>query len=303
MEPIIEFKNVSKDYFGRPALKGITFAVTKGSIHALLGPNGAGKSTAMRLLCGLIPITSGEIIKKSKVVGYLPEVPPLYTQLTVIDYLTFVATINGVSKELLHSRVAETISKCSLTDVATRLIRNLSKGYKQRVGIAQAIVSDPEVIILDEPTVGLDPENIIKIRELIKSLEGKYTILLSTHLLHEVDILCSEATFIFNGTILKTGKISEISQDIFKGQKILFELEHWDSLVEEKLKEKFDCEISVEKREYHRVSLLLKNPEIKREEIARFLHQENLIPLSLSQEEASTTEIFKNLILKTGVQN
>ncbi len=216
----IELRNVVKEYPGVQALKGIDLKVRKGSIHGFLGPNGAGKSTTMNIIAGLIPPTSGEVyvggldaLKEEKkvksMIGILPETPPLYMNMKVGDYLKFCQKIN-----LLESRpIDEIVEKCGLAEVIHRLIGNLSKGYKQRVGMAQALVYGADTIILDEPTVGLDPNAISEVRNLILELKKEHTILLSTHQLHEVARICDEITIINKGEILKTGTLVEVQSE------------------------------------------------------------------------------------------
>lgn len=223
MSLAIELKNVVKEYPGVIALDGIDLQVKKGSVHGFLGPNGAGKSTTMNIIAGLIPPTSGEVyvggvnaLEDEKTlktnIGILPETPPLYMNMRVKDYLEFCQKIN-----LLDSLVFESVDgimkKCGLDEVANRLIGNLSKGYRQRVGIAQALVYGAETIILDEPTVGLDPNAITEVRNLILELKKEHTILLSTHQLHEVARICDEITIINKGKILKTGTLVEVQSE------------------------------------------------------------------------------------------
>jgi ABC-2 type transport system ATP-binding protein len=191
----------------------VDFTVEKGEILGFLGPNGAGKTTTMRILSGYIPATTGtariagydvhqQSLEVRRRIGYLPENPPLYPEMTVESFLDFVARIKGISSGDRKARVDLVLSKCQLLEKRKVIIRKLSKGYKQRVGIAQAIVHDPPVIILDEPTVGLDPKQIIEVRNLIKSLAGEHTIILSTHILPEVSITCDRATIINRGRIV-----------------------------------------------------------------------------------------------------
>ncbi len=219
----IELKNVVKEYPGVTALDGINLQVKRGSVHGFLGPNGAGKSTAMNIIAGLIPPTSGEVyvggvdvLKDEKttksMIGILPETPPLYMNMKVIDYLEFCQKINLLEKKDLYS-VEGIMNKCGLLSVSNRLIGNLSKGYKQRVGMAQAMVYGAETIILDEPTVGLDPNAISEVRSLIMELKKEHTILLSTHQLHEVARICDEITIINQGKILKTGTLVEVQSE------------------------------------------------------------------------------------------
>ncbi|ACB52989.1 ATP-binding protein of ABC transporter [Crocosphaera subtropica ATCC 51142] len=212
---MIEVEHLSKIYGSTAAIEDVDFSVEKGEILGFLGPNGAGKTTTMRILSGYIPATTGtakiagyDVHENSLAVrrniGYLPETPPLYPDMTVEGFLKFVARIKGVPSGDRHSRVNWSMERCQLEDKRKVLIRKLSKGYKQRVGIAQAIVHDPPVIILDEPTVGLDPKQIIEVRNLIKSLAGEHTILLSTHILPEVSMTCDRVTIINSGKVVAT---------------------------------------------------------------------------------------------------
>ena len=212
---MIEVEHLSKTYGPTAAIQDVTFRVEPGEILGFLGPNGAGKTTTMRILSGYLPATSGTAIvagydvhEQSMAVrqriGYLPETPPLYTDMSVGGFLTFVARIKGVSAGDRDRNVALALQKTSLTDKRDTLIRKLSKGYRQRVGIAQAIVHDPPVIILDEPTVGLDPRQIIEVRNLIKNLAGNHTVILSTHILPEVSMTCSRVAIINKGRVVAT---------------------------------------------------------------------------------------------------
>lgn len=222
---MIEVENLSKIYGETQAIKDVSFSVEKGSILGFLGPNGAGKTTTMRILSGYIPATTG----KAKIngfevhenpmavrerIGYLPETPPLYTDMTVTDYLGFVTKIKGISSGDRPEKIKKALQCCQLEDRANTIIRKLSKGYRQRVGIAQAIVHEPPVIILDEPTVGLDPRQIIEVRNLIKSLAGERTVILSTHILPEVSMTCDFVTIINKGTVVATGKPDELLQQL-----------------------------------------------------------------------------------------
>lgn len=210
---MIEVEHLSKTYGSTPAITDVTFSVEPGEILGFLGPNGAGKTTTMRILAGYLPASSGtakiagfDVHENSLAVrqriGYLPETPPLYPDMTVEGFLHFVARIKGVSAGDRNSKVDAAIKRCNLEDRRKVIIRKLSKGYRQRVGIAQAIVHDPPAIILDEPTVGLDPRQIIDVRNLIKSLAGTHTIILSTHILPEVSMTCSRVVIINRGKVV-----------------------------------------------------------------------------------------------------
>ncbi len=218
---MIEVDNLVKKYGDLFALHGVSFRVEAGEVVGFLGPNGAGKTTTMRVITGFMPPTSGTVrvsghdvlddaIEARRQIGYLPETPPLYNDLTVIAYLGFVAKIKGVASSVRRERIDHALESCGLATVRQRVIGTLSKGFRQRVGIAQALVHDPKVLILDEPTVGLDPHQIIEIRNLIASLAGQRTIVLSTHILPEVAQLCRRVIIVNAGRIVADTPISKI---------------------------------------------------------------------------------------------
>lgn len=209
---MIEIKNLVKKYGNNKAVNDISFTVKQGEILGLLGPNGAGKSTTMNILTGYLSATSGEIlidgldildnpVETKKKIGYLPEQPPLYTDMTVNEYLNFVYDLKKVNEKDRSKHLLEIMNSVKITDVKDRLIANLSKGYKQRVGLAQAMVGNPEVLILDEPTVGLDPKQIIEIRDVIRKLGKQHTIILSSHILQEVQAVCERVVIINKGKV------------------------------------------------------------------------------------------------------
>jgi ABC-2 type transport system ATP-binding protein len=209
---MLEVQDVSKIYGARTVVDHVSFAVPKGEILGFLGPNGAGKTTTMRIITGYVPPTSGtarvagfdvqeEPLEVKRRIGYLPEHPPLYREMLVRPYLEFVAAIRGVPRKQVKPRVERAIERCGLTSVSGRLIGLLSKGFQQRVGLAQAILHEPDLLILDEPTVGLDPTQIREIRQLIKSFSGEHTVILSTHILAEVTMTCHRVLIINEGRI------------------------------------------------------------------------------------------------------
>lgn len=225
---MIQVKNLTKDYGPRRAIDQLNFSVNKGDVVGFLGPNGAGKSTTMKIITGFMAPTSGQAsiagfdvfenpLEVKKRIGYLPETPPAYGDMYVRDYLRYVAALKEVPKEKIEVLVSNAIEKTNLGDVQKRLIEHLSKGFRQRVGIAQAIVSDPEVLILDEPTVGLDPKQVAEIRDLIKSLKGQHTIILSTHILPEVQATCEKIVIINQGKIVAQDSIHSLAT-MEKGQ-------------------------------------------------------------------------------------
>lgn len=243
---MIEVEHLSKVYGTTSAIEDVTFAVEPGEILGFLGPNGAGKTTTMRILSGYLPATSGtakvagyEVHDNSlavrKRIGYLPETPPLYPEMTVDGFLHFVARIKGVSAGDRSRNVQLALEKASLTDKRNTLIRKLSKGYRQRVGIAQAIVHDPPVIILDEPTVGLDPRQIIEVRHLIKNLAGNHTVILSTHILPEVSMTCNRVAILNKGRIVATNTPEGLLAQLTGGSGYELEVEGDAALLRQKL--------------------------------------------------------------------
>src|SRR5438309_4357610 len=215
---MIRVQEITKKYARNLAVDHISFEVQKGEIVGFLGPNGAGKTTTMRMLTCFLPPTSGtatvagfdvlvQPLEVKKRIGYLPESPPLYPEMEVDEYLTFVGRLKGISGSDIARRVSEVAERCAVSDVRTKLIGKLSKGYRQRVGLAQAIIHNPEVLILDEPTSGLDPKQINETRDLIKGLAGDHTIILSTHILPEVEQTCEQVVIINNGKIVATDSV------------------------------------------------------------------------------------------------
>jgi ABC-2 type transport system ATP-binding protein len=228
---LIEVRNLTKKYGDHFAIQDISFSLEKGKIYGLLGPNGAGKSTTMNIMTGYIAATSGEVIieghdifkeaeEAKKHIGYLPEIPPLYMDMTVWEYLFTVADLKGVPKSERKSMIGDVMEKVMITNMKDRLIKNLSKGYKQRVGIAQTLIGNPDIIILDEPTVGLDPKQIIEIRTLIKRLGEDHTVLISSHILSEIGAVCDHVVIINKGHLVVSDSTENLEK-LFKGQDIL----------------------------------------------------------------------------------
>jgi ABC-2 type transport system ATP-binding protein len=233
---LIEVQDLTKTFGERTAVDHISFAVNKGEILGFLGPNGAGKTTTMRMLTSFMPATSGTAriagfdvfdnsLEVRRHIGYLPENPPVYPDMTVESYLDFVARIKGVPSEKRAQRVTDALEKTNITDKRDELIKRLSRGYKQRVGLAQALVHDPDVIILDEPTVGLDPKQIIEVRHLIKNLAGSHTIVLSTHILPEVSMTCDRMVIINKGKIAAVDTPQNLTSQLKGGQRIRVEVQ------------------------------------------------------------------------------
>ena len=240
---LIEVSNLVKRYGNHMAVDHLSFKIEKGKIYGFLGPNGAGKSTTMNMITGYIASTEGKVIidghdilddpkEARKCIGYLPEQPPLYFEMTVSEYMNFVADLKKIPKDKKNSMIEEAMDLVKISDMKNRLIKNLSKGYRQRVGLAQAVLGYPEVIILDEPTVGLDPKQIIEIRDLIKGLKEKHTVILSSHILSEVSAVCDEVMIISHGKLVASDTPENLSrlavgadnlQLVVKGRKIQIE--------------------------------------------------------------------------------
>lgn len=222
---MIEVRNLSKKYGSNLAVDNLSFTVEKGKIYGFLGPNGAGKSTTMNIITGCLAPTEGEVyiaghsimeepVEAKAHIGYLPELPPLYTDMTPREYLSFVAEAKGVRRDKIAAALEDVMSKTDIKNVENRLIRNLSKGYRQRVGIAMAMLGDPDVIVLDEPTVGLDPQQIIEIRDLIRSLGEDHTVILSSHILTEIASVCERIIVISGGKLVANDTMENISRSL-----------------------------------------------------------------------------------------
>ncbi len=218
---MIEVQNLTKVYGGKTAVSSVSFKIRNGRIYGLLGPNGAGKSTTMNIMAGCLSPTEGTVLingydicdqplEAKRQIGYLPEQPPLFTDMTPAEYLTFVAEAKGVSDELIDRQVKEAMQVTDITSVKDRLIRNLSKGYRQRVGIAQALLGAPDIIILDEPTVGLDPQQLIEIRALVRKLGEKLTVIISSHILSEIAELCDHVIILSEGRVVADDDMAEL---------------------------------------------------------------------------------------------
>jgi ABC-2 type transport system ATP-binding protein len=244
---MITVENLSKSYAAKTAIEGVSFQVEKGEILGFLGPNGAGKTTTMRIVTGFMPATEGTVrvdgfdvfenpIDVRRRIGYLPENPPLYLEMTVAGYLRFVAKIKGVPKENIDSEVKRVMERVSISDVRERIIAKLSKGYKQRVGLAQALLNDPPVMILDEPTIGLDPKQIHEVRELVKDLAGNHTVVLSTHILPEVEQTCHRVVIINKGKIVAVDTPQNLRSQLQGAERVSLEVQGPVSEITTKLK-------------------------------------------------------------------
>ncbi|HEY8279939.1 MAG TPA: ATP-binding cassette domain-containing protein [Bdellovibrionota bacterium] len=309
---MIEVKALSKTYGGgRAAIQNVSFSVKKGEILGFLGPNGAGKSTTMKILSGFMPATSGTAIvngfdvaaqslQAKASLGYLPENPPVYSGMSVQDYLEFAARLHGVPKHRVAAAISDAMGKCGIADVKTRLIGNLSKGYRQRVGLAQAIAHNPPVLILDEPTVGLDPKQIIEIRNLIQGLGGEHTVILSTHILPEVQATCSRVVVIDRGHVVAEDTLQGIASRMQSNARLIVTLRKSPASLLPKLNSLRGVLTAREEDagvvgEYGVLVECAKGSDV-RQDVAELCVQEGAGLLGLSQESLSLEDAFVRLI-------
>jgi ABC-2 type transport system ATP-binding protein len=315
---MIKAKNLSKSFGEKCAVRGVSFEAEKGEILGFLGPNAAGKTTTMRILTGYFPPTSGtaevagyDILENpmevKRRVGYLPENFPLYRDMKVQEFLGFVAAIKGVPHVDRKKTIDSAIERCGLTSEAGNFLGRLSKGYCQRVGIAQAILTDPDVLILDEPTVGLDPHQIVEIRDLIKSFSGKSTVILSSHILHEVSLTCSRVIIIDHGDILTMDTPENLSRTLQKTEKVILEVGGPADKIADLLKE-IKGVIAVEAHDSLREAVYSytvetdPDHEIKKE-IAKRLVEANFGLFEMKRQQLTLEDIFIKLVDKGGAQN
>jgi ABC-2 type transport system ATP-binding protein len=300
---MIEVQNLSKTFGPRVALDDLSFDVQKGEILGFLGPNGAGKTTTMRILTGFMPATSGKAtvagfdvfeqsLEARKRIGYLPESVPLYPEMSVWSYLNFMAELRGVPDRADH--IEEVMEAVQITDREDQLIGKLSRGYRQRVGIAQALVHDPEVLILDEPTVGLDPKQIIEVRDLIKSLAGERTVILSTHILPEVQQICSRVLIINKGRIVAEDTPEHLTSSLQGTERIYLQL-HQPTADAAALIGKVDKVLSVQAQDNGQFDIECALGADRREEIARLAVNKGWGLLELRPVRLSLEDIFLQL--------
>lgn len=307
---MIEINDLTKYYGDLCALDHVSLTIEKGRILGLLGPNGAGKTTAMRILTGYLSPTSGTVVAKGlsisdnmleikKMIGYLPESAPLYHDMLVFDYLSYVAEIRGLGRGEMISRIKELSDICGLREVMHRSIHELSKGYKQRVGLAHAMMGDPEILVLDEPTSGLDPNQIVEIRDIIKKIGGEKTVILSTHILSEVEATCDRVVIINRGKIVADGSTEELRKNSESEYSLWVKLRGAD---ERKAMEILSAvggvrETLVEDRSGGDLSLrlLCGTPEDIREKIYRRIRETDWVLLEYRQESKSLEKIFREL--------
>lgn len=308
----MDVRELRKEYPGVVAVDGISFQVPAGSIHGFLGPNGAGKSTTIRMLAGLLAPTQGRasvlgldpvnqgLALKSRL-GLLPEQPPLYLDMTVREYLSFVAKLHGVAE--VPAAVDRVAALTGLAKVLGRLIGNLSKGYRQRVGIAQALVHDPELIILDEPTAGLDPESVVEIRQLVKSLRGHKTVLFSSHLLHEVEEVCDGVTIIAQGKLVAHGTLAEVRARVATKRELRLRVRELSSKLKaqlEGLASLSSLQVEASAAESVAIQLQFSSSEEFAPAVARLVVAEGGELLELASGKSALEDIFLSLLRQGG---
>jgi ABC-2 type transport system ATP-binding protein len=307
---VIQVNDLTRYYGQKRAISNVTFKVKKGEILGLLGPNAAGKTTTMRILTCYMPPTAGsatvggyDIFDQSmeirQITGYLPENPPLYTDLTVKDYLIFVAQIKGVPKNKIKSEIDTVIEKATIGDVRDRVIGKLSKGFKQRVGLAQCLLNNPQVVILDEPTVGLDPKQIIEIRELIKNLKGDHTIILSSHILPEVEQTCERVVIISEGEVVAEDTPDNLTSRMKGGERVLLELDGDEKQVKEIFKSFPDVTgVKVNKAPGSLLKVEVESKIDLRKEYAQALIGKKIGLLEMQSDKVTLEDIFLHLTTK-----
>ena len=309
---MIEVENLSKRYGPTLAVSDVSFTVQKGEVLGFLGPNGAGKTTTMRVITGFLPPSEGKVrvagydvaeepLEAKRRTGYLPETPPVYPDMSVSEYLAFVARIKGVSRGDIKSRLNAIVERCAVADVQHRQIGKLSKGYRQRVGLAQALIHNPDVLVLDEPTAGLDPKQIIETRELITGLAGQHTVILSTHILPEVSKTCQRVVVINAGQIVAVGTPTELTRRLQGFETVLVTVEGPAAEIIEKF-QRVGGVNWVEPRESHenRVTLEVHSEKDKdvRAELARATVESGWKLYELKTSGMSLEEIFLKLTTK-----
>ncbi len=305
---MIEVENLTRYYGSRRAINNISFQIEKGEVVGFLGPNGAGKSTTMNIISCILPASSGsakikgfdtfeQSLEIRKIIGYLPETPPLYPDMIVRDYLKFAAGVRGVDARNISPSIDRVIEKCSLKDVGHRIIGRLSKGYQQRVGLAQAMVHNPEILILDEPTIGLDPIQIIEIRKLIQELAAEHTIILSSHILPEITQICKRVIIINEGEIAAVDSLEGLTATLRKSERLSLTVRNPEGNVLEKLNglEQVVSAVTGEENQFLIECILRSNLQ---DEIARLALENNWGIVELKPVSMTLEDIFLKLTLE-----
>ena len=305
---MIEVENLTRYYGTRRAINNLSFQIEKGEVVGFLGPNGAGKSTTMNIISCILSASSGSVkingfdtfeqsLEIRKVIGYLPETPPLYPDMVVTNYLNFSASIRGVDAKKTTTAVQRVLEKCSLKDVGHRIIGRLSKGYQQRVGLAQAMVHDPEILILDEPTIGLDPIQIIEIRKLIQELAAEHTIILSSHILPEITQICKRVIIINEGEIAAVDSLGGLTASLRKSERLSLTVRNSEGNVLEELK-KLDQVISTTKGEDNQYFIECKLRSNLQDDIAKLALTNQWGIVELKPVSMTLEDIFLKLTLE-----
>lgn len=308
---MIELKNVTKKYGNFKAVDNISFKIEKGEVVGFLGQNGAGKTTTMKMITGLIEPNEGEIFiegekisrKSRKSIGYMPENTPLYQELTVKEFINYMAELKGLKKQKRKEQVQKLIKDLGLEDVENKLIRNISRGYKQRVSLSGALIGNPDILILDEPTVGLDPKQVIEIRNLIKSLRKNHTVFISSHILSEIGQMCQKVIIINKGKIVAIDTPNNLENKIAKNS-IVINIEDPNENIE-KIKEKIPEIVEIKfikklDKNIKQYEIFVKEKADIRKNLFEILPQENISILELKNSEVGLEEAFINLIEKEG---
>ncbi|MBP3372423.1 MAG: ABC transporter ATP-binding protein [Clostridia bacterium] len=304
---MIEVKGLVKRYGSHTAVENLSFTVETGQVYGFLGPNGAGKSTTMNMITGCISATEGQVLidghdifeeplLAKRQIGYLPEIPPLYTDFSVREYLKFVCQLKGLKKAEIKPEIERVLAKADVADVADRLIKTLSKGYRQRVGLAQALVGDPAIIILDEPSIGLDPKQIIQMRELIRSLGREHTVILSSHILSEVSEVCDHILIIKKGKLIGNGTPEELASQMQVGTTLTVEVMGDEAVIREALAGiEGEIKISAGNQGAFVVEITTAEQSDLRSQVSIALSSKGLVILSMNLAQASLEDVFLEL--------
>lgn len=306
---MVEIKNLTKRYGSITAVKDLSFTVSDNEILGFLGPNGAGKTTTMNMITGCLPPTSGTIIVNGfdisknpmdakKCIGYLPEIPPLYTEMKVYEYLKFIAGIKAVPRSERNEQIKMAMDRLKITDVSKRVIKNLSKGYKQRVGFAQALIGNPKILILDEPTVGLDPNQILEVRNLIKDLKKDHTIILCSHILQEISAVCDKALIIAKGEMKALDTLKNLSDSVSSNIALTVTVEGDKAKIIDIFNVTKDVldytEITSDKPNAYTFKLELLHDDARKQVITRLISEDCSV-LEVQTDQASLEQVFVKL--------
>ena len=309
---MIEVKNLVKRYGDHVAVNNLSFTVEEGQIYGFLGPNGAGKSTTMNIITGYLASTEGEVLinghnileepeEAKKCIGYLPELPPVYTDMTVLEYLKFVAELKKIPKDQRKKQILEVMNLVKITDMQNRLIKNLSKGYRQRVGLAQAVLGFPKIIILDEPSVGLDPKQIIEIRELIRHLGEKHTVILSSHILPEISAVCDHVFIISKGKLVASDSTENLVNLMSGAQEIELTVRTGAGEAAGYLQGEENI-ARVEQADHDKIRIYAKKGADVREEVFRQMAEHNIPVLEMKTVTKSLEDVFLEITQEGGAQ-